>query len=68
MAVTTQQEASRAASSVMNTAKDIAEKWDKFNSQYGKKSMTGLKQKYGYKGQLLARASEQPLPAPPGCR
>jgi hypothetical protein len=49
-----------------DTPKEIADKWQKFNGTYGKKSMQDMKQKYGYKGQLLARASELPLPAPPG--
>ncbi len=48
------------------TAKEVAEKWDAYNSKFGKKAMQDMKQKFGYKGQLLARASEQPLPAPPG--
>jgi hypothetical protein len=48
------------------TAKEVAEKWDTYNSKYGRKAMQDMKQKFGYKGQLLARASEQPLPAPPG--
>jgi hypothetical protein len=48
------------------TAKEVADKWEKFNTSYGKKSMTDMKQQFGYKGQLLARASELPLPSPPG--
>jgi hypothetical protein len=48
------------------TAKEVADKWDTYNSKFGRKAMQDMKQKYGYKGQLLARASEQPLPAPPG--
>src|SRR5439155_17287348 len=38
----------------------------KYNASYGRKSMQDMKQKFAYKGQLLARASELPLPAPPG--
>jgi hypothetical protein len=48
------------------TAKDVEDKWQKYNTNYGRKSMQDMKQKFGYKGQLLARASELPLPAPPG--
>jgi hypothetical protein len=48
------------------TAKEVAEKWDAYNSKFGRKAMQDMKQKFGYKGQFLARASEQPLPAPPG--
>jgi len=48
------------------TAKEVAEKWEKYNTSFGRKASQDMKQKYGYKGQLLARASEMPLPAPPG--
>jgi hypothetical protein len=48
------------------TAKEIAEKWEKYNTSFGRKATQDMKQKYGYKGQLLARASEMPLPSPPG--
>jgi hypothetical protein len=48
------------------TAKEVADKWQKFNTAYGRQSMTDMRTKYGYKGQLLARASELPLPSPPG--
>ena len=37
-----------------------------FNETYGRRSMKDLRSEYGYKGELLARASEQPLPSPPG--
>jgi hypothetical protein len=58
--------ASAANIATTDTPKEIYDKWQKFNGTYGKKAMQTMKQKYGYKGQLLARASELPLPAPPG--
>jgi hypothetical protein len=48
------------------SAKQVVEHWDKFNEKYGKKSIQNLRQQYLYKAQFLARASEQPMPAPPG--
>ena len=48
------------------SAKEVLSKWDKFNGEYGRGAMQELRREHGYKGELLARASEQPLPAPPG--
>jgi hypothetical protein len=51
---------------VSATAKDVMQHWNKFNDKYGKKAMQDVRQKYLYKGQFLARASEQPMPSPAG--
>ncbi|MDX1945925.1 MAG: DUF1549 domain-containing protein [Pirellulaceae bacterium] len=48
------------------SAQQVASQWEKFNDGYGRGALQAMRREHGYKGELLARASEQPLPAPPG--
>ena len=48
------------------TTDEVTKKFAEYNEKYGRRAMQDLRRQYGYKGELLARASEQPLPAPPG--
>jgi hypothetical protein len=48
------------------SAKELTERWEEFNERWGRGAVQAMRRDHGYKGELLARASELPLPAPPG--
>lgn len=47
------------------SALEVLKKSDEFNDRYGRKALFALRKQYSYKGELLVRASELPLPVPP---
>jgi hypothetical protein len=48
------------------TAEEVTKRAEEFDEQVGKKAMARFRKSSSYKGMLLVRASEQPLPAPVG--
>ena len=46
------------------SAQQVLKKAKQYDQKYGRQAMSELRKKYGYKGQLLARASEMPQPLP----
>lgn len=48
------------------TAGEVLKRADQFDEAVGNKAMAKFKKQHSYKGMLLIRASEQPIPAPQG--
>lgn len=48
------------------SAADVLERADQFDEAVGTKAMSRFRKEHSYKGMLLIRASEQPIPAPQG--
>lgn len=48
------------------TAAEVLERAEQFDEKVGNKAMARFRREHSYKGMLLIRASEQPIPAPQG--